>query len=75
MYPACQSMLNVLEISTAVVARIFYSCMSFCGAHIPKHTKFAKLTSSKSAARFEQLYFMPRLYSSFLAAGILGNGV
>lgn len=73
MYSACQSMLNVLEISIAIVARIFYSCMSFCCACRPKHPEFAQLSSSKGASRFEQLYFMPGLHSSFLAAGILGN--
>lgn len=59
----------LLSLECSIVA-----CMSFCCAHTPKHRKFAQLSSSKGIARFEQLYFMSWLHSSFLAAGILENG-
>lgn len=71
MYPAFQSTLNVLEISIAILTKLFCSCLSLCWA---KHQKFAQLSSSKGASRFELLYFMPWSHSSFLAAGISGNG-
>lgn len=46
---------------------------TFCCAQTPKHRTCAQLLSCKSAARFEQLQFVPWLHSSLLAAGILGD--
>lgn len=44
-------MLTILEISTAIVTRISYSCMSFCCALSHKHRKSALLSSCRNADR------------------------